>query len=84
MNAHTRRGISLLVVAPPLNAFFRGMAFFWLDKADIDRRIAALAGRSRGPELAGIRRVSLEAARAGLRTARDRQAKARAYGHRLP
>ena len=84
MNAHTRRGISLLVVAPQLNAFFRGMAFFWLDKAGVDRRIAALAGRSRRPELAGIRRASIEAARAGLRTARDRQAKAQAYGHRLP
>ena len=84
MNAHSRRGIKLLAVDAQLNAFFRGMAFFWLDKAGVDRRIAALAGRSRSPELAGIRRASLEAARAGLRTARDRQAKAQAYGHRLP
>ena len=84
MNAHTRRGISLLMVAPQLNAFFRGMVFFWLDKTGVDRRIAALAGKSRSPELASIRRASLDASRAGLRTARDRQAKARAYGHRLP
>ena len=64
--------------------FWRESAAWWLGKVASDRTIAALAGRSADPRSVAIRANALAEARANLANARNRVAKARELGHRLP
>jgi hypothetical protein len=84
MNALTRRGLQLQERRTSLAAFHRGMAFSWLAMAGMDRRIAALVGRTADPKSLETRCHALASTRTNLARVRERDAWARAHGHRLP
>ena len=85
MNAHVlRHGTDFDPYRMSPAAFWRDAAFWWLAKAQSDRLIAALAGRSTDPRCAAIRANAIAEARANLAKVRDRAAKAGELGHRLP
>ena len=85
MNAHVRRhgtDFDPFRMAPA--AFWRDASFWWLGKVQSDRTIATLASRSADPRCAAIRANAIAEARANLAKVRNRDAKAREHGHRLP